>query len=118
MKRRLIILLILAIIGGVIYYVETRPVPEIVLTGIVTTDDVIVSSQIQGRLQQLNVDQGDVVKKDQLLAEIQPDQWQADMSYYQSSAQQAATQVTQSEADLTFMESQVKNQIAQAEANL
>jgi multidrug resistance efflux pump len=118
MKRRLFIIFILAIIGGTIYYVETRPVPAIVLTGIVTTDDVIVSSQIQGRLQQLNVDQGDVVKKDQLLAEIEPDQWQADMSYYQSSAQQAATQVTQSEADLKFMESQVENQIAQAEANL
>ncbi|MGN6371360.1 MAG: HlyD family secretion protein [Phycisphaerae bacterium] len=119
MKRRLPILLILAILIGIgIYYFDFSSPSEITLTGIVTTDDVIVGSQIQGRLQELLVNQGNDVKKGQLLARIQPDQWQADMSYYQHSQQQAATQVTQSEADLRFMELQTKNQIAQAEANL
>jgi len=34
------------------------------LTGIVTTDEVIVSSEIQGRLQKLTVGQGDTVTAD------------------------------------------------------
>ena len=119
MKRRILILLVLAVLIGIgVYYSGLASPAEIQLTGIVTTDDVIVGSQIQGRLQELTVNQGDEVKKGQLVARIQPDQWQADMSYYQSSEAQAATQVTQSEADLRFMESQTKNQIAQAEANL
>ena len=119
MKRRLPILLILiVVVGAIIYYTNYRTPSEIQLTGIVTTDDVIVGTQVQGRLQKMHVDQGDVVKKGQLLAEIQPDQWQADMSYYEHSQAQATTQVAQSEADLRFMELQTKNQIAQAEANL
>jgi HlyD family secretion protein len=119
MKRRLPILLILiVVIGAVVYYTHYRVPGEITLTGIVTTDDVIVGSQVQGRLQEVLVNQGDEVKAGKLLARIQPDQWQADMSYYQHSQAQAATQVAESEADLKFMESQTKNQIAQAEANL
>jgi HlyD family secretion protein len=79
---------------------------------------VIVSPQIQGRLQELKVKQGDLVKKGQLLAVIQPEQWQADMAYYASTQEQVAQQVTRAEADLRFQEEQTKNQIAQAEANL
>ena len=119
MKRRLPILLtLIVVIGAVVYYTNYRTPGEIQLTGIVTTDDVIVGSQVQGRLQELLVNQGDEVKAGKLLARIQPDQWQADMSYAEHSQAQAATQVAQSEADLRFMESQTKNQIAQAEANL
>ncbi len=119
MKRRLLILIVLGgVVGAGVYYFGLSSPSEITLTGIVTTDDVIVGSQIQGRLEELKVNQGDSVKKGDLLARIQPDQWQADMSYAEHSQAQATTQVAQSEADLRFMESQTKNQIAQAEANL
>ena len=42
------------------------PPPALVLTGIVTTNDVIVSPQIAGQIGQLLVNEGDAVKKDQL----------------------------------------------------
>jgi HlyD family secretion protein len=113
----LIILVLAAVVGGV-YYARLKPPEQIILTGIVTTDDVIVSAQIQGQVQQLLVREGDIVKKGQLLAVIQPEQWRADMAYYQNTQQGAAAQVTQSEADLRFQESQVNNQIKQADANL
>ena len=119
MKRRLPILVIFAILVALaVYYFGLAPPGEITLTGIVTTDDVIVGTQVQGRLQTLKVEQGEVVKKGDLVAVIQPDEWQAGMSYAEHSQAQATTQVAQSEADLRFMESQTKNQIAQAEANL
>jgi len=51
------------------------------LTGIVTTDAVIVSPEIQGRLQQLLVREGDAVTNGQLLAVIQPQEQQANMAF-------------------------------------
>src|SRR5262245_55803777 len=119
MKRRLFILFaVLLAAGAVIYFAMMRQEREVVLTGIVTTDSVIANAQVQGRLDRLYVQQGDVVKAGQLLATIQPGQWQADMAFYENSQQQAATQVSQAAADLRFQELQSKNQIAQAQANL
>jgi len=117
MLRRIIILLILiAAIAGTTYYFTHRPVGQLTLTGIVTTDDIIVSAQVTGRLQELKVKQGDTVKKDDLIAIIAPEQWQADMAYYQQLEKQAATQTAVSEADLQFAEAQANAQIAQAKA--
>ena len=65
----------------------------------VTTDEVIVSSEIQGRLQQLLVKEGDTVTNGELLAQIQPEQWQADMAFYASSEQQSSADLAQAQAD-------------------
>jgi HlyD family secretion protein len=96
----LVLILILAVVGGGLYYALTRPPREIILTGSVTTDEVIVSSEIQGRLQQLFVREGDAVTNGELLGVIQPETQQADVAFYVSSEQQAAAQVTQAKADL------------------
>ena len=73
MKRRLpILILVLAVLAAGIYFAATRSPRRLVLTGVVTTDEVIVSPEIQGRLEQLLVAQGDTVKSNQLIALIQP----------------------------------------------
>ena len=101
MKRRIvIILLLLAVLAGGIYFSFTRSENKLVLTGVVTTDEVIVSSQIQGRLQRLLVKEGDTVTNGELLAQIQPQEWQASLDFYKSSEEQAAAQLTQARADL------------------
>jgi RND family efflux transporter MFP subunit len=102
MKKRpvLIVIVVLALIGGGSYYASMRQSSNIVLTGIVTTDEVIVSSEIQGRLQRLNVDEGDLVTKGELLAQIQPEEWEADMAFYDSSVQQSSAEMAQAKADL------------------
>src|ERR1044071_9428701 len=64
---RPLILLILVTGAGYYWYQSTRPVP-LVLTGIVTTNDVVVSPQIAGRIDQLNVNEGDQVKAGQMIA--------------------------------------------------
>jgi HlyD family secretion protein len=100
MKKRIpIVILVLALIGGGIYYATTRAPGQIVLTGIVTTDEVIVSPEIQGRLQQLFVKEGDAVTNGELLAQIQPEQWRADVAYYNSSEQQTLADLAQARAD-------------------
>jgi HlyD family secretion protein len=101
MKKRKTALLILvfAVVAGGVYYATTRPSGELVLTGMVTTDEVIVSSEIQGRLQQLLVKEGNLVTNGELLAQIQPEQWQADMAFYTSSEQQSSADLAQAQAD-------------------
>ncbi len=116
-RRLLLLLLALAVLGGGIafYRVFNRP-RGIVLTGIVTTHEVNVSPQIQGRLAQLLVQEGDIVKAGQLVAAIDPQELRADQSFYTHSEQGAAAQVQESEAALKFQEAQTRDQIRQAEA--
>jgi HlyD family secretion protein len=95
-----------------------RPPTELVLTGIVTTNDVIVSPQIGGQIRDLKVVEGDTVKRDQLIALIRPDELRADTDYYMHSAAGLGSQVRESEAALRFQERQTGDQIKQAEATL
>ena len=102
-KRKIPLLIVLAALGAwVIYYFATREPSEINLTGIVTTDEVIVSAQISGQIQQLMVQEGDTVKKGQTLARILPLTQQADLAYYNMAQQQIASQVQEAQADLAF----------------
>jgi len=119
MKRALAILtLVLAAIGGGVYYARTHRAPTLLLTGLVNTDGVIVSSEIAGRLQELLVKEGDAVKAGQLIGRIQAQEWKAEMAFFANTEQQSAAQVTQAEADLRFQQDQASNQVCQAQANL
>ncbi|MFI5339582.1 MAG: HlyD family secretion protein [Candidatus Methylomirabilales bacterium] len=120
MRRKFLVsLALLAVVGsGLVYYKETMRPQDMVLTGVVTTDDVVVSSQIQGQLARLLVKEGDTVQAGQLLAVIQPEELAADRAYYSSTEQSAAAQVNQAESSLKYQESQTRDQIRQAEAAL
>lgn len=120
MKRKIVlpILAVVAVSGGWVYYkAVTQPRP-IILTGIVTTNDVLVSSEIQGRLAQVLVKEGDTVKAGQSLALIEPQELRADESYYLHSQRGIAAQVSEAQAALKFQEAQTRDQIRQAEAGL
>jgi HlyD family secretion protein len=104
--------------AGVAYYLLQRRATAAVLTGIVTTHEVIVSPQVNGRIERLLVREGDSVKRDQLLAVIAPDELRADSAYYTYSAEGLASQVKQSEAALRLQEQQTAEQIREAEATL
>ena len=120
MKRRPLMIglaLVLAAVGG-IYYVRQLRAATLVLTGVVTTNEVIVSPQVAGRIDRLLVHEGDSVKRDQLLALITPDELRADSAYYTYSAEGLASEVKQSEAALRLQEQQTAEQIRQAEATL
>ncbi len=118
MKKRLPILIAVAVLGIAAYvYASLRPT-TLVLTGIVTTNDVIVSPQVAGQLGELLVKEGDTVKKGQRVATLIPDELKADTAYYAQNAEGLTSQVTESEAALRFEERQLADQVAQAESNL
>ena len=90
----------------------------LVLTGIVTTNDVIVSPQISGQIGQLLVTEGDAVKRDQLVAVIVPDELKADTAYFAQNVEGMSSQIRESEAALRLQERQNADQIRQAESTL
>jgi HlyD family secretion protein len=113
-----LVIVLVVVAALVIYWLVAPHRRELVLTGIVTTDEVIVSSQIEGRVDKLWVKEGDAVTNGQLLALIQPQERKADVEYYSDSAEQSAARVSQAEADLKFQEAQTSNLTWQSEANL
>ena len=118
-RRLLLLAAIIAVVGGgVLYYRAVTGPREVVLTGIVTTHDVIVSSQVQGRLAELRVKEGDQVKSGQVVAIIEPRELQADRAFYEHSEQSSKAQVDEAEAALKFQILQTRDQIRQAEAQL
>ena len=119
-RRRIVIALVLlgVLLGAGAYYVVASRPAVLVLTGIVTTNDVVVSPQIAGQIGRLLVNEGDAVTRDQLLAVITPDELAADRTYYAQSAEGLTSQVKESQAALRYQEQQTRDQIRQAEAML
>ncbi len=118
-RQRVVLLVALAVVlaGAAYYVVEARKAP-IVLTGIVTTNDVVVSPQTSGQIGQMLVKEGDAVARDQLLATIVPDEMRADTAYYSHAAEGASSQVQEAAAALRYQKQQTAEQIRQAEATL
>lgn len=117
-RRPLAIVLAVVLLAAGVYYVIEGRAHALVLTGIVTTHEVVVSPQIAGRIDKLLVEEGDRVQRDQLLALIAPDELRADSAYYTYSAEGSAAVVKENEVALRLQEKQTADQIKQAEATL
>ncbi len=114
-----IVILAAAIVASVTVFFSTRTRGGgMVLTGIVTTDQVIVSSQIAGRLALMRVKEGETVSAGQLLAVIAPEELKADQAFYAHGEEKSAAAVREAEAALNYQSLQTRDQIRQAEATL
>jgi multidrug resistance efflux pump len=114
--KRIIFLLIFA--GGAwgIYYTTHRPVTSLTLTGIVTTEDVLVAPQVGGQIGQLLVKEGEQLQKNQLVAVMTTDELQANREYFAQAVQTVQSQVGENEAALRYQQRQTEDQIQQAQA--
>src|SRR3954462_4793703 len=104
------VLIVLVVGAGAYYFVHARPA-TLVLTGIVTTNDVIVSPQIGGQITRVLVKEGDAVKRDQLVAVIAPDELRADSAYYAQAAAGAGSAVEGNLSAVRYQERQTENQV-------
>jgi len=117
-RLRLVLVACVLLVGAfLIRHLALTPTP-LILTGIVTTHEVIMSPQVGGRVSQLLVKEGDSVVGDQLLAVIAPDELKADEAYYAQSAEGFAVQVKEGEEALRYQQREAAQQIAQATAVL
>jgi multidrug resistance efflux pump len=131
-NRFFILLGIIFLIALAYYFLSTPSNKDLVLIGTVDSNQVIVSPQIQGRLQKLLVDEGTPVKTGDLLAVIDPAELKtqeaaaaanitslrskvSEMRYTEQSTKGSTTSdVANAQAKLQSM----KSQLAQAEATL
>ena len=118
-RKKPVVFVVLVLAAGAATYAYRRmPPPALVLTGIVTTNDVIVSPQITGQIGQLLVTEGELVKQNQLVAVIVPDELKADTAYFAQNVEGMSSQIRESEAALRLQERQTVDQIRQAESTL
>lgn len=111
-------MLLLLAAAGIAYSLLRPGDTTLVLTGVVTTNDIIVSPQLAGQIDQLLVREGDTVTRDQLLAVMAPGELKAESAYYSHGVEGASSQVKESAAALRYQERQTVEQIRQAEAVL
>jgi len=76
-NRFFILLGIIFVIAATYYFFSTDHSRDLVLIGTVDSNQVIVSAQVQGRLQKLLVDEGTPVKAGDLIAVLDPSELQA-----------------------------------------
>lgn len=114
--RVVLLALVAAAVGG--YYVLRARPGALVMTGIVTTHEVIVSSQVAGQIGELRVKEGDVIARGHVLGVIVPDELRADSDYYARTAEGASSQVAESAAAVRYQEQQVDAQVRQADATV
>src|SRR5580765_5144186 len=76
-NRFFILLGIIFIIAATYYFVSTDHSRDMVLIGTVDANKVIVSAQVEGRIQKLRVDEGTPVKAGDLIAVLDPSELQA-----------------------------------------
>lgn len=73
-RNRVFLILGVLTVGSLIWYLLTARAPsDLMLMGTVDANEVLVSAKIPGRIQQLNVDEGQPVEAGQLIATIESD---------------------------------------------
>jgi len=109
---------VLFAISLIVYLTTTPHGNEIPLTGIITGNDVIVSSQVAGRMTRLTVDEGSQVHKGDLIAEVDPAEWLTARDAAQANIRMLENKVVSAQGTRSMTDDQTSASIRQAEASL
>jgi HlyD family secretion protein len=116
--RRAILLALIVLIAVVIWWAE-RPRPQtLVLTGTVDGNEVVVASKITGRIVNLAVDDGQLVKAGDLIAVLDQDELGADQTAAGQAIQQARANAQQSVAQTELLQQTLPTKVRQSEAQV
>src|ERR1700684_1921338 len=116
-KFLIILAIILAIASGY-YFFSTPSNRDLVLIGTVDSNQVIVSPQIQGRLQKLLVDEGTQVKQGDLIAELDPSELEAEERAAAAMIESMRSQVSANEYTRQSTKGSTSSDVANAQAKL
>ncbi len=118
-RRKFGILLVLITLGATIYYfASTDRSKDLILIGTVDANQVIVNSQITGRIQKLLVDEGTVVKAGDVVAELDPSELQAAKRAAEATLASLRSQVSQTRATEQMTKGTTVSDVANARARL
>lgn len=116
-KKFFVLLGVLFLIAVLIYIFTTPHGNAYPLIGVVDGNEVIVSPQITDRMTHLYVDEGYNVKKNQLIAELDPAALEAQVAAQEAAIGSLRAQVAQARANLSLTDSQTAAALKVAEAN-
>jgi HlyD family secretion protein len=117
--RKFILLVGITFVLALVLYLLTTPRGhEIPLTGVVDGNEVIVSSQITGRMVKLTVDEGSEVKKGDLIAELDPKELEASLAAARANVASLEAQVRGSQHTYSWTNEQTEASLSQARAVL
>jgi HlyD family secretion protein len=116
MKRRAIVLGLVAVIAAAIWWAERARPQTLALTGTVDGNEVVVSSKITGRIVSLAVDDGQSVKAGDLIAVLDQDELRADQGAAGHAIAQARASAQQSAAQTDLLQNTLPAKVRQAGA--
>lgn len=118
-RRNIFILFAILLVGGIAWYVWTsHQVSGLRLIGTVDANEVIISSQIPGRIATLPVQEGQHITSGELVATIQSDDLQAAMAAAAATTRSDAFKVQESRDTQRQLSGQTAGQVGNAEAQL
>jgi HlyD family secretion protein len=116
-KFLMILGVILAIAAGY-YFISTPSNRDLVLVGTVDSNQVIVSPQIEGRLQKLLVEEGTQVKQGDLIAVVDPSELEAEERAAAATIDSQKYKVAETQSTLEATQGSTTSSVANAEARL
>jgi HlyD family secretion protein len=118
-RNKFLILLAVVVLAAVGYYfVSVDRSSDLVLVGTVDANQVIVSSQIQGRLQKLPVDEGTQVQQGDLIAVLDPVELEAEKRAAEATLASLQSQVSASLSTERVTRGSTSSDVANAQARL
>ena len=122
MKKRVILILVVAAAGaGVLYTMRGsshRAGDHVVVSGNIELTEVNIAFKTAGRLIERNVDEGDMVKKGQLVARLDRDQLMAEQAREQAGLDSAQAQLAQARTALEWQKQTLAADVEQKKGDL
>jgi len=109
---------VILLITAVVYYFTTPSGKYIPLTGVIDGNEVVVSPQITGRIVNLTVDEGSVVKAGDLIAELDSKELEATLSAAKANVDSLEAQVNEANHNYSWTNGQTDASVTEAEARV
>jgi multidrug resistance efflux pump len=117
-NKFLIVVGVIFVISLTYYFVSTPSNRDLVLIGTVDSNQVIVSPQVQGRLQKLLVDEGTQVRQGDLIAVLDPSELEAEAHAAAATIDSLKYKVAETQSTLEATQGSTTSSVANAQARL
>jgi HlyD family secretion protein len=117
-KKFIILLLVLFCIAATGYFLTVPRGSDIPLTGVIDGNEYIVSPQMTGRIVNLTVDEGSIVKKGDLIAELDDKELTATLGAAKANVASLEAQVTEANHNYSWTSNQTDASVSEAEARV
>ncbi len=117
-NKFLILLGIILVIAAGYYFISTPHGSDLVLVGTVDANQIVVSPQIQGRIEKLLVEEGTQVKQGDLIAILDPSELEAEESAAAATISNMRSQMSANEYTRQSTKGSTSSDVANAQAKL